>query len=587
MADRRAALLALATYVAAAVLVVGPSALATPWLVAGRGVDLPGTIWIHWWVRTTVESLSLPVYTDLFFYPDGKNFFVDTGANYIDAWLGTPLQWAFGVPDFLDVLQVVIFVGNALAMQGLVGELLGRRSPWAAWGCGLTFALNPFAVQQVVEGRPTQAMAWFGVLAVRALLRLPQDRGWGAAVAFGVFTALQGMTYWYSVYFLTLALLPWALVLAARAPRLVLPRLAVAIAVAVAVASPFLVGIATEISAGNVARLGYGAWEDSPAASPGRWVFVVALLKHAATGGLFIAGLLSGRRSLALLAGAAVCVLFAVGGRVALQGEMYTNHLFVALHDTLPLLPRLGFPDRALMATFLLLPVAAAPAIARLGGVPAVVLALLAVGQGVGSGAFPVDTTICGVPGAAAEIRDGGGAVIFLPFGASDDALVHQTFHGQPMFGGMGDREADMLPEGYRRRLQNSFIVMLGGTLNDEETPIAYTRADREEIAATYRWVWLSRRYAPPVWKRVGYDPEAKRRRLIEELGRPVAEEQGYSLWDLRRPIPADAPGLRADAAPRPDALERLQQGKLAPGRPPAGGGPPPAPKGPGTRRTR
>ncbi len=565
MPDRRLGLFALVSYLLIAVLVVGWKTLATPDLVVGRGIDLPGTVWIHWWIGRSVSEGTLPITTDLLFYPDGKNFFTDTGANYLDALVGVPLQWIFGVPDFLDWLQVVLLAGNALAMQALARQLVGGSSPAAVWAAAVAFEVNPFVLQQVNEGRPTQVMLWFGALAVRSLLRVPTGT-WRDGALFGLFMALQGLTYWFTVYFLTLALLPLALVYVVRSPRDVLPRLALAVAVAVGVTSPFLVGIATAIDSGEVRRLGFDLLEESPVSAPARWRLVMDQLGSSAgivTVGL---GLFSLRRAWPLLAGAALAVTFSFGGRLDVTDPPVTNHLFVTLWDNLPLLPRLGFPDRAAMATFLLLPMAAALGLARVDKVYAWIFAFVFVGEGFWRGGLPVSATPCGVPTAAQVIKDQGGAVIFLPFGANDDAMVHQTFHGQPLFGGMGEREADMRPAAYDARLKNSFVIMLGGTLNDTETPIAYTAEDRAEISSLFRWVWFDRRYGPPLWRELGYDADRKYRRLVRELGQPVTETRAFALWDLHQPIPADAPGLGPLARSTGGELERLPTGNLGPG---------------------
>ncbi len=565
MPDRRLGLLALVSYILVAVAVIGPTTLFTADVVAGRGIDLPGTIWIHWWIRTTVEQGAIPIHTDLLFYPEGKNFFTDTGANFIDAWLGTPLQWLFGVPDFLDALQVVLLVGNALCMQALAKEITGGTAPAAAWAAAIAFEVNPFVLQQVNEGRPTQVMLWFAVLATRSLLRVPTGT-WKDAALFGLYTALQGLTYWFTVYFLTLALLPLAVVLLVRAPRVVAPRLALAVAVAVAVTAPFLVGIASEIDSGNVRRLSFGSWEESPAAADGRWHLIVDQM--ASSAGLLTFGLaaLALRRSWPLLVGTAITIAVSVGGRLDITDPPLTNGFFVLLWENLPLFPRLGFPDRAAMGTFLLLPLAAALGLMRIDKVYAWMFAVVLVGEGFWRGGLPVQTTRSGVPAAATHIRDNPGAVIYLPFGANDDAMVHQTFHGQPIFGGMGEREEDLRPPGYKKRLQNGFVVMLGGTLNDTDVPIQYTAAEREAITSTYRWVWFDRRYGPPAWRAAGYDTDGKYARLVRELGEPAINQKGFALWDLHRPAPADAPGLGPDARRTGKELSRLDAGNLKPG---------------------
>lgn len=558
--------LALASYVALAVLVVGPAIL-NPGQVAGSGVDLPGTIWMHWWVRTTFEAGSLPIHSDLLFYPDGKNFFNDTGANFIDAYLSVPLQWIFGVPDFVDALDVVVLVGNGLAMHALATDLTGGRSPMAAWAASAAFTINPYAIQQVAEGRPTQALLWFGILATRHLLRIAEG-SWRDGLWFGLFTVLQGLTYWFMVYFLTLALLPVALVAIAHAPRVVLPRLGLAVGVAVLIASPFLLTIAGEIDAGNVQRLGFASWREGPAAMPYRWQIARDELLTSASLASLALLVYAGRRALPWMVGVAMLVVFALGARAGFTDPAWENPFFITLWEHVPLLPRLGFPERSMSMAFVLIAMGAAVGLARLDVVWSSLFAMVVVGEALWRGMIPVPATGYDIPDGNVVIRDEGGPVIYLPFGASEDAMVFQTMHGQPLFGGMGEREQDLRPPGYRARLQNGFVVMLAASLNDVEAPIAYTRAEREEISGLFRWVWLDRRFNPPSWTALGYDRASKYARLVKELGEPRSADENHALWDLRGPVPANAPGLGPTASRTGHELERLESAMLAPSQP-------------------
>ncbi len=556
MSPRATWWLALASYVVIAILFVGPTNLLDPMQVAGQGIDLPGTIWIHWWVRTTVESLSLPITSDLLFYPDGKNFFADTGANYVDAWLGVPLQWAFGVPGFLDPLSVVILVGNSLAFCALARDFTGGK--WGpAWAATIAFSLNPYLLRQLGEGRPTQALLWFVILAVRYALRLRTGTTRDAAL-FGLHTALAALTYWFNAYFIAFGLLPLALVELARAPKVVAPRLAVAVAVTLGITAPFLLGIAAEIEAGSVRRLQYTNWGDGPAAAGNRWTTVAGDLGAATWLAAIGLALAAWRRSWALLLGVGLSVAVAVGAQLDITEPATKNWLFIFLWDHLPLLPRLGFPDRATSLTFLLLSLGAAAGLARLDVVWVPLFAIVAVGECLWSGLLPLPHTGYYPSECAEHVRDDAGPVIVLPLGTSETAMVTQTQHGQPMFGGMGEREPDLRPDGYDRRIRNSFLIMLGATLSEKHPPIGYTRADREEISQLYRWAWFDRKFVPPSWTTAGYNGDSVLAHMEKELGPPAFATEKCVLFDLRKPIPAGAPGLDPSAKRATDELVRL-----------------------------
>jgi hypothetical protein len=561
-----------ASYLLVACVIVGPQALRENGEVTGIGVDLPGTLWIHWWIRTTVEHLQLPITTNLLFYPDGKNFFTDTGANYIDAWLGVPLQWIFGVPNFLDALQLLILLGNGLAMWALGQELTGRRAPWAAWAAGVAFEICPFVVMQVGEGRPTQALLWFGVLGTRHLLRLRQGR-WRDGLLFGLFVALQALTYWYMAYFLVFALFFLALRELRAAPRVVALQLAVAIAVTLSLTAPFLIGIHDALAGGEVLRTGWASWSESPAAEPTRWALTQSSFTSASALATLALGLFDWRRTWPYLLGIALCCLVAFGAVLEIGGVEIHNPLYIFCWEHLPLFSRLGFPERVHAGTFQLMAMVLALGLSRLDLVWAALAGPVFVAEMLWRTMVPVGTTACGIPSGNDRIREEGGAVIYLPFRANEDAMIYQTRHGQPIFGGMGEREPDLRPAGYSARLQNDFIRMLAGTLNDTEPPVAYTLADRQAIEAQFRWVWFDRRYAPPAWSALGYDLEGKYQRLVSELGEPVVSDPNYALFDLRHPVPADAPGLGPTAVRNPEAWTRLEDAQLAPQDMRVGGG--------------
>jgi hypothetical protein len=556
LSGRRALALELVSYVIVAVLVLGWTPLTDAWTVSGAGADLAGTLWIHWWVGESLGRMELPIRTDLLFHPDGKNFFHDTGANYVDAVIGWPLQWIFGVPGFLDPLNLLILVGNGLAFAALARDFTeGRRL--AAWAAAIAFMVNPFVLTELAEGRPTQALLWFVILAVRHAVRLERGRIHDAA-RFGVYTALAALTYWYTAYFIALALLPLLLAQLLRAPGVVGPRLALAVGITLGMTAPFLVGIAEALDAGAVTRLQHATWGDGPAGSATRWRTVMSDF-GSATWLAALAVLLGAWRQTPLLLAGILCVMtLAVGARLDVTDPPLLNHGFIFLWDNLPLLTRLGFPDRAMCLAFILLGVGAALGLTRVDGIWSGLFAAVAIGEIAWRGTLPLASTTYGESPCANEVARQGGPVIHLPLGSSEISLVLQTAHGQPTLGGMGERDPDLRPEGYEARLDNPFVINLGATLHDRQPAIAYTRADRDAIASRFRWVWLELDLVPPSWRTFGYDPAAARRQLERELGSPVIEGASCVVFDLRGPIPADAPGLAADAQPASDALRRL-----------------------------
>ena len=541
MRDRLWRVAALLSYVVLALLVIGRP-LISPNIVTGVGVDLPGTLWMHGWVRLSTLAGEFPVSSNLLFYPEGKNFFNATGANFIDAYLSIPFQWIWGVPDYLDWFEVAVLVGNALCFEALARELSGGRLV-VAWACALAFEVNPFVLTELSQGRPTQAMVWFLLLAVRSLVRLPTGSS-RDAVLFGLYATLQGLTYWFTLYFLVLGLLPVALVHLLRSPRKVAPRLVLAMAVTLLLVSPFLYRIHAEMLAGRVPRTDVADWHG--ATEPERWHRSAVLFTRVTVGALVVAALLHLRRAWPWLLGFVLTLGVAAGSAVGVGAVTLENPIYGFLWEFIPFFRRLAFPERISAIGFVVIVAAGAVGLSRVRARWSVLVAMLAFGELFGSGLLPLPVTAYPPSRAEVLVRDGGGAVIGLPFGLSELQMVSQARHGQPLFGGMGEGAADLYTPAFAARLDNTFVLMLAATDSDAEPRIGYTSEDREAIVKIYRWVWLERRRAPSSGTLRRFDPLGRLRRLTEELGAPVYSDGRQVLWDLRA-VPVNPPGLGSD----------------------------------------
>jgi hypothetical protein len=111
-------------YLSVAVVGVLPALLAGAHVV-GDGVDLYGTLWFFWWIRDCVEHLRDPSFTDLFFFPLGKDIFAHTGNNFVDALVSVPFQWVFGFPHWQPVFTAVLLIGNAWTFRRLAHRVIG------------------------------------------------------------------------------------------------------------------------------------------------------------------------------------------------------------------------------------------------------------------------------------------------------------------------------------------------------------------------------------------------------------------------------------------------------------------------------
>lgn len=543
-----------ALWLGAAIALVGPPTLAERGRVVGRGIDLQGTLWMHEHLRRAVAGEQPFFWSPDQFYPTGKDLLADTGGNILDGFLSLPLRLLAGFPDYLDFATVGLLVANAAAAAFLCRQL--GAAPWAAAFLGLVYELEPYALHELVEGRSTQIALFAAPLAVAALLRLGERLR--DAALLGALVLIHGFLYWYNVYFFVLGLLPLALGRLWRQPRAI-PALLLAMGLAAAGAAPFVVGVHDIVQAGEMPRL---VWEEGHSSSPlGRPGLSIELLgRYDSWTWIAVAAgaLLAGPRGLGWVIGVIACVGLAIGTQPRIAGEIVPNPYAVWLYDHVPLLPRLAFPDRISSIISLLLVGAAALGPFRRSWL-AGVLAVGCITELNLQRRFPAPATVFVEPAAARVVRADPGPVLHLPFGFAEDLLALQVFHGQPIFGGMAEREADLRPAAYTRRLRNPFVVMLTATMGDQEPRRGYRAEHRDAITRLFRWVWMDRRWGGIGQTRVWYDPEAKLRRLSEELGAPVYTDRDVALWDLHA-LPASPPGFDAPlpSAEQAAAMETL-----------------------------
>ncbi len=180
-------------------LILGPAFWAPwRWVVGVPWVDGYGTQWFYWFAGEVAAGRQAFAHSDLFFYPWGKDIYLHTGGNLLDAVLALPLRDLFGPILGYNLWCLLILVGNyygGCAVAGALGVPAARQ-----WPAGLCLVLNPYVLQELQQGRPTQALLLFVALSSAALWKMDQ-RGffgslWSGAAA-GFWMALAGFQYWY------------------------------------------------------------------------------------------------------------------------------------------------------------------------------------------------------------------------------------------------------------------------------------------------------------------------------------------------------------------------------------------------------
>jgi len=542
-------------------------ALKSGWVV-GDGVDAYGTLWFYWWIQDCLLALRDPGFTELFFFPMGKDIFAHTGNNFLDAVVAAPFYWLLGNLDYQPWFVAAMLVANALSFRVLARYVL--PSPGAALVATVAWMMNPYVLFEITCGRLTQAFLPFLPLAVYHLLRCEEEGApWRHPILAGLFTALQAWTYWFMGWFMAFAFAWLTLYGLWRSPerRALALRYVGAGAACVLGIAPGLWAMASLASSGEVpglvdAGFTWASLFEPPVPQRNNvsttlyGLFVVEtsgvpMMSSISHGLPALAWLIAGRGRARWAPVLAIVLAFSFGPVVGPSGPdaggLVMPHYMAAYH-LLPFFERLWFPYR--MMSVALLPVclgmgflAARAASLRPGlskALPAVALAVAAV-----SGAerarfdvFPFVAVDQTPPRIVDWIGGEGGAIIDMPYGIYKEAVIWQTFHELPTFGGMGENAVMLWPDGMRRHLRNSFIHALISAVRKPDEPAEYRESQRRTIEAEgFRWVILHR----DLIVERGLGPGQRRESPIEPalamialLGEPTAVEGPYLVWDLQ-----------------------------------------------------
>lgn len=528
-------------------------------------VDHYGTQWFYWYAGEILAGRQSAAHTDLFFFPWGKDVYGHTGSNLLDAWLAAPLIAIFG-----PVAGYNYFVAGLVALNVALGARLAGRfteDGVARWTAGALLGLQPYLLNELTEGRPTQVLLAFFLLFFDRILELRQRGRVRDAIAAGLLLALTGHTYWFYALFAGVA----AVVVGWRRPLV----FGLAATVAALGTVPFAWSLARSAAAGNVPGLldlsawsldfqvpltregqlvGLYAWQPL-GGGQGFWIVDIAAEEHFVPriDPLPLLYLLLGaaillrpgtlpRRLFAALA--AVSVLLSAGP-VFVVGELaLSNPVYHGLLELLPPLQRLWWPGRAFVLVGLLAPLGAIPVVtafpaARRAWVAAALLVAEAVTLA-RSDLLPAPDWDATVPAGYACLAEGPpGAVIELPYAFTQGHLYYQTRHGRPIFGGMlEDNPVFAPPEHVKLRSDNAFLAALLAA-GDEPGTAAPSDEARAEIGALgYRYVVLQLDAFRARVEALGLLEAAMRARLRDlrrgyrrVLGDPVYEDARVVIW--------------------------------------------------------
>ncbi len=564
-------------------------------------VDAWGTQWFYWFVGRQVAALEGFGFSDLFFYPWGKDIYLHTGGNVLDGLFAWPIRWLVGPVAGYNLFVLAIVATNLVAMRALLVRLGAKAEP--ATLAAVFFAFNPWVLHELRDGRPTQALLAFVLLFFADYLALDTDRRPWVPARAGLWLALAGLTYWYNALFAGMAagVLGLLRVASERDRKRTFLRHAAAGAVALVLVAPFVAPMlgADEVPGLlDVSKWTLTSWAPTTAEGVNIGLYVFDPLSLGSgffaiknDGGMaflredtntfpaqvvfFVIGALVAppRIRRAALVLCVVSLLVATGPAVA----GVPNVAYLVLVKASTIFQRLWWPSRALVLAQVGLALLLAFAFVRAGRFAP----LLALATGVwwvadlrGSELGPLPTWEAGIPEAYRCLgKADEGAVLELPYAHTQAHLYYQTVHGRPLFGGMVEDNAVFAPkEQIAYRANNSFVAVLLDQAGTGEGSPDYDPADREALGALgYKWVVLDKRAYIDVGDRgarVGTRLEGRgrwvRRTFTQLLGAPVYEDAAtdiYAPWGHGSPCVADVEAVAEDVAVEAPAVGGAVEG--------------------------
>jgi hypothetical protein len=560
-----------------------------------------GVMWWYWQVANAPLLGKSPIANDLHGYPIGFRH-IDVVGNLGDSVLAAPLSWAFDPPLSynLAVLGFTLFT----LLAGHACFRAWGAGPWAAIGLAVVFAFQPQLRFYLEEGRPTQIVYGWSLLALAAARPLLERGGWRWAVVVAVGWAGAFVTFWFNGAFLGLLLLGLA---ASRRERVAwawaLRTAALALAFSVPWGLPVLTGVSEGSNAigfrlgekpqpGHMSTFSARPWEFlAPDATYGMQLCWSVALGAAARAVPRLSRRDDRRAAVRLLPlGVLLLWLLSLGPRLVVdppamgRQQLPIELPWTWLHMYVPFWFRLSYPYMVfpyVLAGLLLWVAARVPR--RVGGVLALVMAgesLLRFDPRPPVSEFQVPAIYAQVA-AMDDVR----ALMEFPLGRGDYRHVHQAAHGKPMLDVRGDTRKMFHARGLLDLYETTpFLRRLYAWQSGEDARLTLpTGAVAGIVRLGIDALVLSRESveADARLGRVGY--AEVRVALVGVLGTPVVEDGDVAVFRLRA---TDAELAAVPAAPAREAIPGVSDDPLVTGAGLGSPPPPPAPPAVPGRRT-
>ncbi|MBM76185.1 MAG: hypothetical protein CMK59_12350 [Proteobacteria bacterium] len=176
-------------------------------LIIGGGdqPDWTGTAWAYWWTGYALTHGFNPFDGQWNFFPVGQRPLAQY--NLLDALLAWPLLEVFGVRVGYNMFATLVIYSTAWAMDRLA------RTAGASWipalYAGVALESSSFLLLEVEHGRLSQALLIFWLLGLAGFIKMAKgEASWLLTVLTGLAIAATSLTYWYWGLFLIFAATP-------------------------------------------------------------------------------------------------------------------------------------------------------------------------------------------------------------------------------------------------------------------------------------------------------------------------------------------------------------------------------------------
>ena len=193
-------------YLVLAFLVTSPAWMGSNLIIGGGDQpDWTGTAWAYWWTGYSLTEGWNPFDGSWNFYPIGQRPLAQY--NLLDALIAWPLLKVFGVRIGYNLFATLITYSTAWGMHILARS--AGASLWPAIYAGVALETSSFLLLELSHGRLSQAMLIFWLIGLAGFLKIARgEASWKITIGTGLAFAATSLTYWYWGLFLVFAAIP-------------------------------------------------------------------------------------------------------------------------------------------------------------------------------------------------------------------------------------------------------------------------------------------------------------------------------------------------------------------------------------------